>query len=125
MASAPAPANELAMRVPATASSQAVPPPAASTAEAVDLFAGGANLGLLLLLLLLRCGQASSPEKRTERRDYVHQVFISSYLFMVFLLLPFCFLAICRRYFVCVYSYMGSDSAYEVLFLFCCILHMI
>ena len=125
MASASAPANELAKQLTASASSLAVPPPAASTAEAVDLFAGGANLGLLLLLLLLRCGQASSPEKRTERRDYVHQVFISSYLFMVFLLLPFCFLAICRRYFVCVYSYMGSDSAYEVLFLFCCILHMI
>ena len=66
MASAPAPANELAMRVPATASSQAVPPPAASTAEAVDLSVGAAILGLLLLLLLLllRRVEASSPAKK-------------------------------------------------------------
>ena len=110
MASASAPVNELAKQLLASASSLAVPPPAASTAEAVDVSAGAAILGLLLLLLLLlllRRVQASSPAKKTERRDYVHQVFISSYLPIVFLPLPFCFLFIRRRYFVCTYSYKG------------------
>ena len=37
VASASAPANELAKQLPASASSLAVPPPAVSTAEAVDL----------------------------------------------------------------------------------------
>ena len=35
----------------------------------------------------------------------MHHVLISSYLPIVFLLLPFFFLVICRRYFVCTYSY--------------------
>ena len=113
MASASAPANELAKQLPASTSSLAVPPPAASTAEAVDLSAGAAILGLLLLLLLAAAAVAAStragfvPGKKAERRDYMHQVFISSYLPVVLLLLPFCFLVICRRYFVCTYSYMG------------------
>ena len=65
MASTSAPANELAKQLPASASSLAVPPPAASTAEAVDLSAGAAIRGLLLLmLLLLRRVQASSPAKK-------------------------------------------------------------
>ena len=66
MASASAPANELAKQLPASASSLAVPPPAASIAEAVDLSEGAAILGLLLLLLLLllRRVQASSPAKK-------------------------------------------------------------
>ena len=66
MASASAPANELAKQLPASASSLAVPPPAVSTAEAMDLSAGAAILGLLLLLLLLllRRVQASSPAKK-------------------------------------------------------------
>ena len=66
MASASAPANELAKQLPASASSLAVPPPAASTAEALDLSAGATIRGLLLLLLLLlllRRVQASSPAK--------------------------------------------------------------
>ena len=98
MASASAPANELAKQLPASTSSLAVPPPAASTAEAVDLSAGAAILGLLLLLLLAAAAVAAStragfvPGKKTERRDYIHQVSISSYLPIVFLLLPFCFL---------------------------------
>ena len=50
----------IAKQLPASASSLAVPPPAASTAEAVDLSAGAAILGLLLLL---RRVQASSPAK--------------------------------------------------------------
>ena len=44
MASASAPAGELAVQRPAPASSLAVPSPAASTAEAVDLSAGAAVL---------------------------------------------------------------------------------
>ena len=67
MASASAPAKELAKQLPASASSLAVPPPAASTAEAVDLSAGAAIPGLLLLLLLLlllRRVQAPSPAKK-------------------------------------------------------------
>ena len=100
-------------------------PLAASTAEAVDLSAGAAILGLLLLLCCC-CLDACRlrPRKKNERRDYMHQVFISSYLPIVFLLLPFRFLVICRRYFVCTYSYMGRDSAYEVFLLFYSILHM-
>ena len=64
MASASAPANELANQL--TASGSSLPPPAASIAEAVDLSAGAAILGLLLLplLLLLRRVQASSPAKK-------------------------------------------------------------
>ena len=53
----------------------------------------------------------------------MHQVFIS-YLPIVFLLSPFCSLVICHRYFVCTYSFMGGDSAYEVLLLFYSILYM-
>ena len=69
MASASAPVNKLAKQLPASASSLAVPPPAASTAEAVDLSAVAATLGLpllllLLLLLLLRRVQGSSPAKK-------------------------------------------------------------
>ena len=68
MASASAPANELLTKqLPASAISLAVTPLAASTAEAVDLSAGAAILGLLLLLLLLlllRRVQASSPAKK-------------------------------------------------------------
>ena len=66
MASAFAPANELAKQLPTSAGSLAVPPPAATTAEAVDLSAGAAILGLLLLLLLLllRRVQDSSPAKK-------------------------------------------------------------
>ena len=102
MASASARANELAKQLPASAISLAVPPPAASTtAEMVDLSAGAAIRGLLLLLL--RCVQASS---QAERRGYMHQVSGLSYLPLVYLLLPFCFLVICRRYFVCTYSYI-------------------
>ena len=53
----------------------------------------------------------------------MHQLFILlSYPPLVYLLLPFCFLIMCRRYFVCTYSYMGYGSAYEV-FLFHCTLH--
>ena len=63
MASASAPANEIAKQLPASASRLAVPSPAASTAEALDLSAGVAIRGLLLLLLLLRRVQASSPAK--------------------------------------------------------------
>ena len=48
IASDSAPASELAVQLPASASNQAVPPPAASTAEAVDLSAGAAIRGLLL-----------------------------------------------------------------------------
>ena len=48
MASASAPANELAEQIPASANSLAVSHPAASTAEAVDLSAGAAIRGLLL-----------------------------------------------------------------------------
>ena len=44
MASASAPASELAVQLSAPASSLAVPPPAASTAEAVDLTAGAVIL---------------------------------------------------------------------------------
>ena len=44
IASDSAPASELAVQLPASASNQAVPPPAASTAEAVDLSAGAAIL---------------------------------------------------------------------------------
>ena len=59
MASASAPAGELAVQLPAPASSLAVPSPAASTAEAVDLSTGAAILEdssrlLVLLLLVLR-----------------------------------------------------------------------
>ena len=109
MASASAPANELAKQRPVSASILALPPPAASTAEAVDLSAGAAILGLLLLLLLLGCFDACRlrPRQKAERRHYMHQVFISSLLPIVFLLLPFCSLVICHRYFVCTYSYMG------------------
>ena len=62
LASASAPANELAKQLPASASGLAVPPPAANTAEAVDLSAGAAIRGLLLLLLLRRV-QASPVKK--------------------------------------------------------------
>ena len=44
MASASAPAGELAVQLPALASTLAVLPPAASTAEAVDLSAGAGIL---------------------------------------------------------------------------------
>ena len=44
ISSASATASELAVQLPAPASSLAVPPPAASTAEAVNLSAGGAIL---------------------------------------------------------------------------------
>ena len=44
MASASPPASELAVQLPATASSLAVPPPAASSADAIDLSAGAAIL---------------------------------------------------------------------------------
>ena len=65
MASASAPANEIAKQLPASASRLAVPSPAASTAEALDLSAGVAIRGLLLLLLLLlRRVQASSPAEK-------------------------------------------------------------
>ena len=65
MASASAPANELAKQLPASAGSLAVPPPAASTAEAVDQSAGAVILGLLLVLaLLLRRVRALSPAKK-------------------------------------------------------------
>ena len=65
MASASAPANELAKQLLASASSLAVPPPAASTAEAVDLSARATIRGLQLqLLLLLRRVRASSPAKK-------------------------------------------------------------
>ena len=110
MACASAPANELAKQLPSLASSLAVPSPAACTAEAVDLSAGAAIRGLLVLVLVLplRRVQAFSPAKKAERRGYMHQVFILSHLPLVYyLLLPFCFLVICRRYFVCTYSYMG------------------
>ena len=122
---ASAPANDVAQLLPASSSSLSVPTLAASTAEAVDLSAGAAILGLLLLLCCC-CLDACRlrPRKKNERRDYMHQVFISSYLPIVFLLLPFRFLVICRRYFVCTYSYMGRDSAYEVFLLFYSILHM-
>ena len=56
--------SELAVQLLASASSLAVPPPAASTVEAVDLSAGAAIRGLLLLLLLLRRVQAFSPAKK-------------------------------------------------------------
>ena len=67
MASASAPAGDLAVQLPAPASSQAVSPPAASTAEAVDLSAGTAIFedpgraagGAAALVLLLRRVQAS------------------------------------------------------------------
>ena len=73
MASASAPANELAKQLPATASSLAVPPPAASTAEAVDLPAGAAIRGLLLQHA--RAAAASTrasflPGKQAQRRGY-------------------------------------------------------
>ena len=68
MASASAPTNELAKLLPTSANSLAVLPPAASTAEAVDLSAGAAIRGLLVLVpvlvLLLRRVQASSPAKK-------------------------------------------------------------
>ena len=41
-----------------------MPPPAASTAEVVNISAGAAIRGLLLLVLLLRRVQASSPAKK-------------------------------------------------------------
>ena len=63
MASASAPANELAMQLPASTSSLAVPTPAANTAKVVDLSAGAAIRGLPLLVLLLRRVKASSPAK--------------------------------------------------------------
>ena len=68
MASASAPANNLAEQLSASASSLTEPPLAASTAEAVDLSAGAAIRGLLVLVpvlvLLLRRVQASSPAKK-------------------------------------------------------------
>ena len=56
----------------------------------------------------------------------MHQLFILlSYPPLVYLLLPFCFLVMCRRYFVCTCSYMGKHSAYEVsLLLYRCTLYM-
>ena len=103
MGYASAPANELGKQLPASASSLAVPPPAASTAEAVDLSAGAVILSLRLLLLFRRV--QLRPRQKIECRDYMHQVFISLYLPIVFLLLPLCFQVICRRYLVCTYSY--------------------
>ena len=99
---ASAPANELGKQLPASASSLAVPPPAASTAEAVDLSAGAVILGLLLLLLLLlRRVQASSPANTLNAGITC----IKFSFHRVFLLLPFCFLVICGRNFLCTYSY--------------------
>ena len=61
-------------------------------------------LGLLLQqLLLLRRVQASSPAKTLNAGITC----IKFSFHRVFLLLPFCFLVICGRYFVCTYSYMG------------------
>ena len=70
MASVSTSADERAKQLPASANSLAMPPLAASAAEAVDLSAGAAILGLLLLLLrlllllLLRRVQASSLAKK-------------------------------------------------------------
>ena len=47
------PANQLAKKLPYSASSLALPPGAASITEAVDLSAGAAIMRLLVLLLLL------------------------------------------------------------------------
>ena len=103
MASASASADERAKQLPASVSGLAAPLLAASAAEAVDLSAGAAILALLLLvlprllLLLIRRVQASSLAQNAESRDYMQHVSISSYLPIVFLLLPFCFLVISRR----------------------------
>ena len=113
MASASAPANELASKAASGLGKQ----PSCDTSGSKHSSSGGSvsrgrDPGLAAAaaeLLLLRRVQASSPAKKTERKDHMHQVFISSYLpiIVVFLLLPLCFLVICRRYFVCTYSCMG------------------
>ena len=155
MASASAPASELAVQLPAPASSIAEAPPPASTAEeAVDPSAGAVILedpgpALLVLLVLVRRVQASfltvvvllifiyrrlcsgfsintsifevvalrlvsfSPCLLCLSHASIFHFLISA---CCTLLSPFCFLVIFRRYFVCTYSYMGSDTTmYEVL----------
>ena len=68
IASDSAPASELAVQLPASASNQAVPPPAASTAEAVDLSAGAAIL------------KDSGP---TATRTWVQTLLCTMYCFIV------------------------------------------
>ena len=134
MTSASAPASELAVQLPAPASSVAVPPPAASTAEAVDLSAGAAILEdpgpaagadvVCLYLFVVAAASAAVHWYQCIGGGCVGVFFslclshASSFHFLISLplVLPFCFLVIFRRYFVCTYSYMGSASVmYEVL----------
>ena len=150
MASASAVAGELAVQLPAPASSLDVPPPAASTAEAVILsagvaivedpgqasadFAGAAASTRAGFLPDSRClfrliysrlcsgrgGTIISTCRRWLRWCLCLFVFVTCFHFITFacglLFLPFSFLVILHRYFVCTYTCMGSDTAmYEVL----------
>ena len=79
MASASAPVNELAKQLPASASSLAVPPPAASTQLKRWICQQRPRSGACCCCC---CAAAAStragslPGKKTERRGYMHQLFI-------------------------------------------------
>ena len=94
MASASAPAGELAVQRPAPASSLAVPSPAASTAEAVDLSAGAAVLedpgpaAAAAAAASTRAGFVLG--KKAESRDYMQQV--SNFILSSYSLLALAFL---------------------------------
>ena len=100
MASASPPASELAVQLPATASSLAVPPPAASIAEEVDLSVGSAILE-----------DAGSGAAVAVASAATHPFFIFSYLPLVYCSCIFAFLS----YFAGIPRVRSCTWMYEVL----------